>query len=199
MVRIKPSDAKYRLRNFGNGFVLTKLIDVNAKDVFRFNCLRCGTCCYNSPDINPSDAARMANYLGISRKDFFREYVTMKEDEQCGWSPVLDKVGDNCVFYSKEKGKATCKVHDAKPWQCRTRPVTVTDGYSNDPETIKAVINPCRGFGRGPEQTVQQWLTSENMMESLEEEIKYVKKVMTMKKKMNRNQLREAIEKMFTE
>jgi Fe-S-cluster containining protein len=199
MTKLMPSDAKYRFTQTSQGLGFSKLIYAEVDDSFRFDCLRCGKCCSIVPDINPKDAARMANYLVMSKGDFFKNYVTLKEDDYCGWRAVLDKVGDSCTFYSKEAGKASCKVHIAKPWQCSARPVTVRDGDIEYLESLCVSINTCRGFERGPETTVRQWIKNKGMINSLKYEIDYTQKLASLKRQMNRNELREAITKLFTE
>lgn len=195
MVSIRPSDAK--LRYVGND-IFMRGIEVGPDDTFRFDCLRCGKCCTHPPGVNPEEASRIAQYLGINRGEIFRQYLTLHEDDSYGWKAKVDKIGDNCAFYSKEKGKGSCKINPVKPRQCLTKPVSrmgskiTVEGLVPD-----LMFEPCRGFGRGKEYTVRQWITENNLEQLWDEEIDYASKVMMMKQNLSINQLKERIAKMF--
>lgn len=169
------------------------------EDSFRFGCLRCGTCCSNPPGINPKEASRIAEYLGISKLEFFNNYVTFMEDHFYGWKAKLDLIGNHCVFLEKEKGKASCKIHEVSPRQCRARPVA---GLSRDPskkglEAINLGIQPCRGFGRSQEYTVKGWIEKNELEKAWQEETEYVEKIVSLRLKIPENQLMTRIIDMF--
>jgi Fe-S-cluster containining protein len=195
MVSIRPSDAK--LRYVGNG-IFMKGVEVEPDDTFRFNCLRCGYCCSHPPGVNPNEASRIAQYLGIKRGELFKKYLTLHEDDSYGWKAKIDKIGDNCAFYSKEKGKASCRINPVKPRQCRAKPVSrlgskmIAEGVVPD-----LMFEPCRGFGRGKEYTVMEWITENKLEQAWDEETEYALKVMMMKREISSNQLKEKIAKMF--
>ena len=197
MRTLKPSDATYQNVKLREGIVRTKIIVAGVDDRFRFDCLRCGDCCSLVPDVNPREASRMANYLHISKRDFFREYLTLKEDPYYGWHAELDEIGGNCTFYRKEKGKGNCMVNPVKPWQCRSRPITILDENFDSIKSSKIAVRPCRGMGRGPERTVDDWIKKNSIVKSMKYDLEYVNKVLSMKKKMTREQLRTAVTEMF--
>jgi len=196
MAGVRASDAKYKQIALG---MYAKIIDVKPEDSFRFDCLRCGTCCSRTPGVNPKEASRIAKYLGISKLDFFSSYVTLMVDPFYGRKAKLDMRGDYCVFWEKEKGKASCKIHEVNPRQCRARPVA---GLSRDPsksglEAINLGIQPCRGFGRGQEYTVKEWIEMNGLDRAWQEESEYLDKIKSMRLTTPSNQLKAKIIDMF--
>lgn len=195
MSNIRPSDAKYKLI----GGVFAKVAEVTLDDRFMFDCLRCGWCCSYPPGINPKEASRIANYLGLSKKDFFDGYVTLQEDDSYGWKAKIDKRGDNCAFWSKDNGKATCKIHSVKPRQCKVKPVLRLGNESFEGlEAMRLLFEPCRGFGRGKEYTVREWIKTNNLEEAWKEEVDYFSELVIARMKTPSNQLKSKIEDMFT-
>jgi Fe-S-cluster containining protein len=185
MTKVRASDAKYR--HIGSG-MYAKIIDVKPEDSFRFDCLRCGTCCSRPPGINPKEASRIAEYLGISKIDFFNDYVILMEDPFYGWKAKLDMRGDYCVFREKGDGKASCKIHEVSPRQCRAKPIA---GLGRDPtksglEAIRLGFQPCSGFGRGREYTVKEWIEMNGLEKAWQEESEYVKKIRSIRRTTNR-------------
>ena len=197
MVNVKPSNSK--IRYVSNGISI-KGVEVEPEDTFRFDCLRCGTCCSSPPGVNPKEASRIAQYLGMGKKDFFRQYLTLHADDSYGWKAKVDKRGAECAFYSKEKGKASCKIDAVKPRQCRSKPISRIGSKLGDGlHGMELILEPCRGFGRGSETTVREWVRKNRLEEAWKEEIGYVYKFMMMGLGMPARQLKEKIEELYTE
>jgi len=86
---------------------------------------RCGSCnngCkYGSGIMVGKDAENIASFLKITKSELEKEYI--EEVEQFGKKfqrPKLIRKGKpygKCAFFDEEKG---CKIHEAKPLQCRT-------------------------------------------------------------------------------
>lgn len=197
MVSIHPSDAK--LRYVGNG-IFMRGVEIGPDDTFRFDCLRCGWCCSHPPSVNPKEADRITQYLGISKNNFFQGYLTLQKDDFYGWKAKIDKRGDDCAFYSKEKGKSSCKIHPVKPRQCRVKPVSRLGSKPGDGiDGMDLMFEPCRGFGRGKEYTVRQWIKENKIEDAWKEEEDYFSEVEMLRMCTPANQLKERIAKMFVE
>jgi Fe-S-cluster containining protein len=86
------------------------------KDGLKFECTQCGHCCTGAPGyvwITLSDVYRIAEFLGISDREFLRRYVRRVHQ---GWSLIEMPDGD-CVFYNHG-----CSIYPVRPAQCRTFP-----------------------------------------------------------------------------
>lgn len=93
------------------------------KDVYRFlrehhKCVGCGNCCYCKPIvIMPQDIKRAACALGMSPRDFKKEY-TMPYPGDARMSTF--KVASPCIFLDEHK---KCKIYEARPDVCRNYPL----------------------------------------------------------------------------
>jgi len=84
-----------------------------------FSCSLCGKCCKARGDVahvyvGEEDQERLAVFLDLPRQDFLSRYT--KEEE--GGYRGLRFLDGQCIFLD---GKS-CRVHEAKPTQCRTWP-----------------------------------------------------------------------------
>jgi len=148
--------------------------------------------------VNPEEASRMAQYMQISRTDFFNRYLTLIPDDSYGWKVKVDKIGDNCALYSKENGKASCKVNPVKPRQCRAKPVSrMGSKITAEGVVPDLMFEPCRGFGRGKEYTVGEWISVQKLNESWAEELDYFHKIETLKLTTPASKLKERIAELF--
>jgi len=196
MVKIKPFNKRKIYFGFDGFYV--KAVPVQPEDTFRFDCLRCGTCCSNPPGVNPRELSDMAKYKKLSKEDFFNRYITLTEDSVYGWKARINKIGDECVFYSKEKGKASCEIHEKKPRQCLGRPVINLGGNpSRGLDSMMIYFEPCRGFGRGEEQTIRKWVEDRELVKAWKEEYDYIMTLLEMKKNMTVWELKDKITQMF--
>jgi Fe-S-cluster containining protein len=195
MVRIRSSDKKRFSVGAGK---YTKAILVKPDDTFRFDCIRCGICCSNPPSLIPKESHAAARYLGMSNREFFEKYVTLQPSIYCGWTAVLDKIGDECVFYSKEDGKASCKIHIVKPNLCRSKPVMRYGSDANPSmESMKILFEPCRGYGRGEEQTIGNWIKKKKLKASWQDDFEYYSNLEKMMDKMPLAELEKKVREMF--
>ncbi len=86
----------------------------------RFRCTACGNCCRGEGYVflDPPDIRRIAACLDLSIEDFKRQYT--REDDS-GRVILLDQddPDKSCIFLSSDN---LCRVHEAKPRQCRDFP-----------------------------------------------------------------------------
>lgn len=117
-----------------------------------FSCTRCGKCCharggYQYVYLNERETRRLAGHLGLERRTFLARYTRLDED---GYRVLRFRAG-RCVFLDGR----LCRVHDARPEQCRTWPFWSENLV--DPETWRReVIEFCPGSRRGPIHTAAE-------------------------------------------
>ena len=85
------------------------------------------------------DRIRMAKVLGLSTREFTREYC-MKED---GLFHLIDGTKGRCYFLEEKK----CGVYEGRPTQCRTWPFWPE--VMNAKTWKKEVSDYCPGVGKG--------------------------------------------------
>ncbi len=118
----------------------------------RFECTQCGKCCvtrgeYAHVYVNADEERTLAQFLGMSRSAFRREYTFVDED---GWRQLtFTKTG--CVFLS-EAGQ--CTVYPARPVQCRTFPFW--SELIREGEWTREARELCEGVGRGRLYTIDE-------------------------------------------
>ncbi|MDK2970969.1 MAG: uncharacterized protein PWP23_724 [Candidatus Sumerlaeota bacterium] len=87
-----------------------------------FVCHRCGNCCRGEGYVALTDADidGMAEALGIGRDDFLGRYTRWEKDTR--GHVLLDQRDElkSCIFLQEDNG---CRVHAAKPQQCRDFPM----------------------------------------------------------------------------
>jgi len=86
-----------------------------------FQCLRCGNCCRHAGEVRLTgdDAAAIAAILNIDIHTVTAHYTRMREDRR-GLS-LLERPDGACIFFIDDP--PACRIHAAKPHQCRTFPV----------------------------------------------------------------------------
>jgi Fe-S-cluster containining protein len=110
----------------------------------RFACLPdCGGCCLQADGrdhvyVTPEDVGRLAAFLGLSRREFRRRH-TRRDD---GWTGLRFE-HRTCPFLEGTR----CRVHAARPAQCRTFPFWPE--HLRRREAWEAVAAYCPGIGRG--------------------------------------------------
>lgn len=85
---------------------------------FMFACRRSGNCCARPGGIvrvDSGEITQLAGHLGIVEAVFRARYVAASGDR------LLDGFGGRCVFL-EEGPQAACRVHPARPQQCRDWP-----------------------------------------------------------------------------
>ena len=109
----------------------------------RFSCMKCGQCCIDHGEyafvfLNQGEERTLARLLSLETEEFLRKYTTIVGGYVC-----LRNAGDACIFLENRQ----CKVHKARPLQCRTWPFWPEN---LDRETWDSEIAPaCPGIGRG--------------------------------------------------
>ena len=94
-------------------------------DGLRFSCTQCGNCCSGPPGFvwfNEDEGKAMAQKVGLPLNDFLRTFARTINGK---WSlkEVASGSQFDCVFLQRDdKGKALCRVYEARPQQCRTWP-----------------------------------------------------------------------------
>ena len=84
-----------------------------------FECLGCGACCRENGYVRleGTDADKIAQFLGLDVFDFIQTYTRLTRDRRA----LSLKDGDSgaCIFLTS----CGCRIHPAKPRQCRHFPV----------------------------------------------------------------------------
>ena len=87
----------------------------------QFECTQCGNCCTGSPGyvwVTIVDIERIAAHLKMEFEDFTRKYVRRVGQR----FSLIEKADYDCVFLTREGGKAGCSIYQVRPVQCRTWP-----------------------------------------------------------------------------
>jgi len=114
----------------------------------RFECQRCGNCCTEPGLITYEDFARIADALGVGRKEFYRKYCEFYPN-LLGLQPRVDSATGHCVFYETVDNSGSCKVHTIKPIVCREAPLLI------DYRSGVIGISHCKGSDKGPEIVIE--------------------------------------------
>jgi Fe-S-cluster containining protein len=101
-----------------------------------FECARCGHCCKGDGlvHVGPAELDRAAEHLGLSRRQFVKQYATRVDDQQ--WilrdkmvptpsRPGVRGKGEEkwCIFLEiMPDGLYGCTINEAKPDQCASFP-----------------------------------------------------------------------------
>ncbi len=81
-------------------------------------CLRCGICCTRwQPEVDTEEANIIAQGLGISGKEFHRDYIE-ESPKKLGLC-LLRRNEKGCIFLLYEGEKANCVIHSFRPAACR--------------------------------------------------------------------------------
>lgn len=88
-----------------------------------FDCNKCGKCCRNfGPEIGvrflPSDVARIAKHLSLTKAEFYRQYLTIRVEEIESYKFyyfAMESKTKDCPFVLEDE---TCGIHEVKPEQC---------------------------------------------------------------------------------
>lgn len=120
-------------------------------DGLRFKCTMCGNCCTGPPgwvSFTDEEAAAMAAELGVSLREFMREFTHTTRGRRSLRENLTDH-GYDCVFLDRESvpGKALCRVYRSRPEQCRTWPFWPEN--LRHPRQWEAAAQICPGIDRG--------------------------------------------------
>lgn len=112
---------------------MMKMVPVDPRDHFPFQCQQCGACCRHvreSVPLESLDAFRLAKYLRDRGEpircmdDVLARYAIPVLLHESGYTVfMLSTVGpdDACIFLKDNQ----CTIHAAKPRACRTYPISV--------------------------------------------------------------------------
>ncbi|MBD3298597.1 MAG: YkgJ family cysteine cluster protein [candidate division Zixibacteria bacterium] len=144
-------------------------------DTFAFAC-HSGVPCFNDccGDVNifltPYDVIRLKTALGISSQEFLDRYTLMPFDKNLGYPVILLQMTDDdrksCPFV-KEDG---CSVYNDRPWSCRMYPLGMAspgEGSEDLSDEFYFLLKEsvCKGFREPKEQTVDEWLVDQGIVE----------------------------------
>ena len=100
----------------------------------------------------------MAKALGLSEQDFYDQFAHRMKPRKTGWSLNEHKTehGYDCALLDRtsQPGKALCRVHNARPQQCRTWPFWPENISS--PRAWQRAARNCEGINQGKRYTLQQ-------------------------------------------
>ncbi len=154
-----------------------ELIAIGPDEPFQFQCGP-GVACFNQccQDLNqaltPYDVLRLRSHLHLSWDRIHEQYVVLYTGPSTGLPVAMFRFQNDaekrCPFVRSEG----CSVYSARPTSCRLYPVARAIQRSRNDGRISehfALIKEthCRGFERGPKQTVRQWLESQQVREGL--------------------------------
>ncbi len=127
------------------------------RDGLAFECTMCGNCC-TGPEgyvwFSRDEGRRMAEAIGVSEGDFYRDYARRVGNRWSLRETVIEKDGESlhdCVFLDRttSPGKAMCRVYMARPTQCRTWPFWPENLTSRRAWVGAKSRAPCPGMGSG--------------------------------------------------
>lgn len=123
----------------------------------RFSCTQCGNCCSGDPGYvwaTKAEIAQISKFLG--REDGWLERSHLR---RVGLRYSLtEKPDGDCIFLSREGGKAACTIYPVRPVQCRTWPFWTENLES--PRAWADASRKCPGMNKGPLHTFVQIETS---------------------------------------
>ena len=150
-----------------------EMVPVHPQETLKFNCSS-DNACFNDccRDLNqaltPYDVLRLKNNLEKSSQDFLRQYTALHYGPESGL-PVVDfklkpDTGRACPFVTS----TGCAVYPDRPASCRMYPLARAIAKSRKTGEITeyyALIEEphCKGFGKGPGQTVADWLAGQEV------------------------------------
>ena len=141
-------------------------------ETFQFKChpeVICFTDCCRQLDLalSPYDVLRLRRALGLSSAEFLDRYVMAEKTAEDTFPMVfltmLDDGQASCPFVN-EKG---CTVYQDRPGACRTYPVgrgaSLNEAGQADELFVLLREPHCHGFANGPEVTINNWLTDQDL------------------------------------
>jgi Fe-S-cluster containining protein len=154
-----------------------ELLAVSPDEPFQFGCGP-GVACFNQccQDLNqaltPYDVLQLRTYLKLSWHQLREKYVMLYTGPSTGLPVASLRFSADrhrrCPFVTAQG----CRVYPARPTSCRLYPVARAIQRSRADGRISehfALLkeNHCRGFEKGPMQTVRQWIQSQEAQAGL--------------------------------
>ncbi len=150
-----------------------ELTPIGLDDAFCFACNK-KVSCFNHccRDLNqaltPYDVLRLKKHLKITAQQFLNKYAVIYAGPATGLPVVSLRFSadaeKNCPFVTPEG----CKVYEARPSSCRIYPLaralqrSRVDGSLSEHYAVFREPH-CRGFEQQGEQTVRQWISSQEL------------------------------------
>ncbi|MBN2445884.1 MAG: YkgJ family cysteine cluster protein [Phycisphaerae bacterium] len=126
-------------------------------DGLRFQCTRCGNCCSGPPGyvwVSKEEVAAIARQVGLTPDEFTDRHTRTIGSRRS----LLELDGGDCEFLDRRPdGTTGCRIHRARPVQCRTWPFWASNLKSN--RSWEATGRVCPGLNRGelhPLPVIQQ-------------------------------------------
>ncbi|MCG3135886.1 MAG: hypothetical protein HMLKMBBP_03662 [Planctomycetes bacterium] len=114
------------------------------RDGLRFSCHRCGNCCVGQGSVvvvNDREVEALARSRGMTVAAFRAAHTR----DSFGDTVLVDRADGSCEWLERgADGKTSCRVHDAKPDQCRSYPFWPR--VLRSPESWRAEGAKCRGI-----------------------------------------------------
>ena len=144
---------------------MVELIIKQPYNKFKFKCQQCALCCKGSQIIlYPFDIMSLCKELGIKTSEFLKKYAYLQLDKDNILRCVL-KNKPICMFNKDNK----CSVYEARPVRCKTFPVGRIFQEDKILYTLPK-IKGCVGFNSNKKQSIEEYLTAQNVNEKLEKE-----------------------------
>lgn len=146
--------------------------ELKMDDKFSFECSQecMGRCCTRITILlDPWDVEVMARHLGLSGRDFLKQYCDYEFDRQSRWPFVrLHHAAKGPCIFMLEDGR--CKIYPARSRNCRTYPIGRAVRFESEGAGTKLVdklfmvdrAEFCFGHKADKNWTVQEWLEDSN-------------------------------------
>lgn len=157
--------------------------EVSLLDTFRFECKRCGHCCFTCEILlTPFDILHLCRFLRLSTSEFLALFACISIGPESGL-PVctldfegvqLRRGGDPeiapCPFLSVLRGQPVCGVYPARPSCCRSYPLCRMVRMEMEEEgpfesTLCLQKVTCPAIETEQEHTVAEWIEHEGLAE----------------------------------
>lgn len=116
-------------------------------DGLAFACTRCGNCCSGAPGyvwVNEAECRQIAKTLGVPPADFLKHHTRVVGARRS----LLEHDDGDCVFLERHAdGTTGCRIHDARPTQCRTWPFWKSNLWSA--RAWEQTATDCPGIDQG--------------------------------------------------
>jgi Fe-S-cluster containining protein len=144
-----------------SGLSSALVFDLELDSPFSFKCQVCGACCSNKAiSIGPYEAVRLAEHIGLTPAEFYRQYTEER-------TRILRHKSDgSCIFLSTEG----CGVYANRPLVCRLFPLGQLADERGQERYGSMPLHPdCLGL-LGTDGTVSSYLGSQGAGPYLENE-----------------------------
>ena len=131
---------------------------------FSFECKRCTRCCHHKAIlIGPYEIVRLARGLGVSTTEFLKRFADP--------GGIALRIGTDgaCVFLSSDG----CRVHPDRPLVCRLYPLARRIDFEGLERFGQLPLHPECAGRLAAEETVESYLSSQDVAPYLEHERRY--------------------------